>query len=201
MIKSYSGEDRVKALSEIKKFLGVNHETIDGETVTVDDIPSLFFGATFFDTERRILINDLSKNTAVFERLPDVLNTPHKIALLDFKIDKRTTTYKALKGKIDFFEYEITRPPVYRIAYQIYDQAKTNPKKALELLKPLETEENPIAFTGLLISKALKDYDATPSAKTKQALKLLAKTDLAMKSTNYDLWLLVETFLAQLSTF
>ena len=141
MIKSFFGNDRVRALAEIEKFLGKDHETIDGSTLDVEDLPSVFFGATFFETKRRILINDLTKNTAVFSKLPELLKSPHQIALLDFTIDKRTATYKALKNQIEFLEYNLEKPPVYKIAYQIYDQAEKNLPRALELLKPLKENE------------------------------------------------------------
>ena len=105
MIKIFTGDDRIKAKQEITKFLGTDYEVIEGPELNPTDLPSIFLGGSLFQPTRNILIRDLSTNKSVFEKLPDYLESPHQIAILEFKLDKRSTTYKALKDKI-----EISRP-------------------------------------------------------------------------------------------
>ena len=201
MIKIFTGDDRVKAKQEVKKLLGENYEVIDCADLTKNDLPSIFLGTTIFDAYRRILLRDFTSNSNIYPELSKYLNTPHDIILLETKLDKRTTTYKEIKDKVEIKEFKLPPKTDFRIVFDIFRVAKRDGKKAIEMLKKLEPEEDPIRFTGLLVSQATKDYQRNQGSKEKRILKELSKLDVNLKSSKIDPWLLVESFLLQLQFF
>ncbi len=199
MIRIFTGDDRVRANQEIKKLLGENYEVIDCADLTPRDLPKIFRGATLFDAHRRILLRDFTTNADIYPELTKYLNTTHDIILLETKLDKRTATYKELKGKLEIKEFVLPSQTDYRMGYDIFRTAKTDGKKAVEMLREIESLEDPIRFTGLLVSAALKDYQQTQGTKEKKVLKELSKLDIDMKSSKIDPWLLAESFLLKIS--
>ena len=195
MIKIFTGDDRVRAQNEIRKNLGVGYEVIDCADLTEKDLPLIFRGTTLFDSRRHILLRDFTANSAIYKALPNYLDTPHDIILFETKLDKRTATYKEIKDKIEIKEFTLPPKTDFRTTFNIYSTAKRDGKKAVEMLRKIETDEDPIKFTGLLISQALKDFNLRQGTKEKQILKALAKLDLDEKSTKINPWLLVESFL------
>ena len=180
MIKVFYGDDRVRAKAEITKFLGTkDYEIIEGADLTPADLPSIFLGNSLFTDTRAILIRDFTANRPVYEKLPEYLNTPHQIAILDAKIDKRSATYKFLKDQIEFQEFTLPKNPNLNLVFGIYRTAKHDGEKAVKMLEKIQAEEDPIMFCGLLISQALKDFN---------------------KSTSLQPWLLVQSFLLRLSS-
>ena len=200
MLKIFTGDDRIRAKAEIVKLLGPDYEVIEGATLEPSDLPSIFKGNTLFASTRNILIRDLSENKPAFEKLPDYTDTPHNIIILELKLDKRSAAYKAIKDKIEIKEFTMSKNPNLRLVFDIYKIAKTNGEKAVQTLSGLKSEEDPIMFFGLIVSQAIKDYQAHQGIKEKRVLKELAKVDLQMKSTQLDPWLLVESFLLRLSS-
>ncbi|MBR3353048.1 hypothetical protein IKG49_00395 [Candidatus Saccharibacteria bacterium] len=200
MLKIFTGDDRIRAKAEIVKLLGPDYEVIEGATLEPSDLPSIFKGNTLFASTRNILIRDLSENKPAFEKLPDYTDTPHNIIILELKLDKRSAAYKAIKGKIEIKEFTMPKNPNLRLVFDIYKIAKTNGEKAVQTLSGLKSEEDPIMFFGLIVSQAIKDYQAHQGIKEKRVLKELAKVDLQMKSTQLDPWLLVESFLLRLNS-
>lgn len=200
MIKLFYGDDRVKANSEITKLLSENHETIEGVDLTPSDLPTLFLGTSLFADRRKILIRDLSANKPAFEKLPDYLDTPHDIVLLELKLDKRSATYKTLKDQIEIREFALPKNPNLTLVFNIYKTAKKDGKKAVEMLEKIKLSEDPIMSFGLLVSQALKDYTASQGTKEKKILKELSALDLNLKSSSIDPWLLIESFLLRLRT-
>ena len=198
MIKIFYGDDRVKAKQEIDKLFEKNYEVIEGPEINQNDLPSIFFGTTLFADKRNILIRDLTSNKPAYEELEKFLDTPHNIILLETKLDKRTTTYKNLKDKIEFKEFKLPEAQDFHIIFEIYRVAKTDGKKAIKMLDKIKQNEDPIKFTGLLVSQVMKDFSARPGKK--EAIKALAKIDMEMKTTKVDPWLLVESFLLRIST-
>ena len=89
--------------------------------------------------------------------------------------------------------------PNLKLVFDIYRVAKTNGKKAIEMLDKIKTDEDPIMFFGLLASQAIKDYKNNQGRIQKNILKELAEVDLQMKSSSLDSWLLIESFLLRLS--
>ncbi len=200
MIKIFTGDDRVKANREIQRELGSDYEVIEGQDLMPEDLPSVFKGASLFADERSILIRDLSTNKAVFDFLPDYLDTSHKVILLELKLDKRSSTYKALKDKVVIREFKLSNNQNFNMVFDIYRIAKRDGKKAIEMLEKIKQDEDPIRFTGLLVSQALKDYAKNPGTKEKRVLKELSKLDLNLKTTSYSPWLLVSSFLLRVSS-
>lgn len=200
MIEIYTGNDRVRAKAKIQKTLGDNYEVIDAVNLTPADLPSIFLGASLFAETRNILIRDFSENKSIFDELPKYLNTPHKIILFETKLDKRSTTYKIIKDKIKIEEFTLPEKTDFNFTYSIYKIAKTDGKRAVKMLEEIKNNEEPIRFCGLLISQALKDFGFRQGIKEKKILKALSELDMNLKSTSIDGWLLIETFLLQLST-
>ena len=200
MIRVFYGDDRIKAKQEIERLLGKGYEVLDGAELTVDDLPSIFLGASLFTDKRQILIRDFTTNRAIYEELPKYLDTTHEIILFETKLDKRAAVYKELKNKLEFKEFKMPEKIDFRIIFDIYNTAKLDGKKAVQLLEDIKPNEDPIKFTGLLVSQALKDFSSRPQPKQKRILKELAKIDLEMKSSKIDPWLLVESFLLRIKT-
>ena len=198
MVKIFTGDDRVRAQNEIKKLLGENYEIIDCADLTKKDLPLIFRGTTLFAPKRNILLRDFTQNREIFEELENYLDAPHNIILLETKLDKRSAVYKKIKDKLEIKEFALPEKTDFRITLNIYSTAKRDGKKAVEMLRKIETDEDPIRFTGLLISQALKDFSAKQGTKERQILKDLAKLDLDEKSSKIDPWLLVESFLLNL---
>jgi DNA polymerase III delta subunit len=201
MIKIFYGDDRVRAKAEIIKFLGTkDYEIIEGADLAPADLPSIFLGNSLFASTRAILIRDFTTNKPAYEKLPEYLNTPHQIAILDAKIDKRSAIYKTLKGQIEFQEFTLPKNPNFNLVFDIYRTAKRDGKKAVKMLEKIQSEEDPIMFCGLLISQALKDFNQKQGTKEKRVLRELSKLDLDLKSTSLQPWLLVQSFLLRLSS-
>lgn len=200
-MKIFYGENRQKANEEIKKHLGENYEIIDGIDLELNDLPNIFFGASLFGEQRKILIRDLSANKPVFEKLPEYLNSSHDIILFETKLDKRSVVYKDIKGKIEIKEFPAPKDPNLSLVFNIYDTAKTNGKKAIENLEKIKLNQDPIMFFGLMVSQAIKDYQKNQGTKEKKALKELSKLDIELKSSKLSSWLLIESFLLQVSKF
>ncbi|MBR3252818.1 hypothetical protein IKF84_01975 [Candidatus Saccharibacteria bacterium] len=199
MIRIFTGDDRVRAGQEIKKLLGESYEVIDCADLTIKDLTPIFKGATLFDSHRKILLRDFTTNSSIFPELPKFLDTKHDVILLETKLDKRTATYKEIKDKIEIKEFKLPQRVDFREVYNIFNVAKKDGKKAVEMLKKIESDEDPIRFTGLLVSQALKDYQKNQGTKEKQVLGDLSKLDIRLKSTKIAPWLLVESFLLKLS--
>ena len=192
MIRILTGDDRVRAGNEIKHILGKNYEVMDAADLTPKDLPSIFKGTTIFDAKRRILLRDFTANSSIYPEITKYLDTPHDIVILETKLDKRTTTYKAIKDQLEIREFKLPPKTDFREVYDIYNVAKRNGKRSVEMLKKIEPDEDPIRFTGLLVSQALKDFNP-------KVLKELSDIDIKMKSSKIDPWLLVESFLLKIS--
>lgn len=200
MIRVFYGDDRVRAIDEIQKLLGKDHETIEGAEMTTGDLPSVMMGVTLFADKRKILIRDMTANKAVFEGMTKYLNTPHEVILLESKIDKRSVAYKELKDKIEFREFKLPEKTNFNAVFDVYRIAKRDGMKAVIELRKLEPEQDPMMFFGLLVSQALKDYAARSGVYEKKVLKELSRADMLMKTSGGDAWKLIESFLVRMKT-
>ena len=200
MIKVFYGEDRVHAKTAIQDFLGEDYEILDGADIEINDLPSIFFGASLFSPNRSILIRDFTENKTIYSELPKFLDSPHKIVLFESKLDKRSAIYKELKDKIEFREFILPKNPNLNLVFDIYRTAKQNGPKALSMLEKVKQDEDPIMLLGLFTSQALKDFSTRQGIKEKKVLKELSKVDLQIKTTKVEPWLLVESFLLRLSS-
>ena len=200
MIRIFTGENRIRANQAVSQILGENYEIIEGTDLTPNDLPSIFQGASLFSVKRNILIRDLSDNKPTFEKIPEYLDTPHDVIILELKLDKRSATYKMLKDQIEIRDFPLPKDPNINLVFDIYRTAKVNGKKAVKDLDKIKHHEDPIRFCGLMISQALKDYRAHQGTKEKRALKELSKLDLDLKTTSLEPWLLIQSFLLRVSS-
>ncbi len=200
MIKVFYGDDRVKAKQEIEKLLGKDYEVIDATDLTDQDLPTIFLGASLFAEKRKILIRDLFANKPAAEKLSNYLNTSHDIIILELKLDKRSTTYKELKDQLEFKEFKLPEEKNFGIVFDIYTTAKRDGKKAITMLESIKQDQDPMMFFGLLVSQAVKDFARNQGTKEKRVLKELSKLDMILKTTSSQPWLLIESFLLQVSS-
>lgn len=111
MITVLTGEnsyDIAQALDAIAAAFSGTPERVDGESLTLADLPDLLMGATLFSPTRLVIIKDLSSNSAVWNELGDWLGRVSddiQLVLVDTKLDKRTKTYKQLKAAADVREF------------------------------------------------------------------------------------------------
>ena len=142
MIYLIDGDDRKKAESKAKDFLGENYEVIDAESLEKADLVSIFQGTTLFSETRKILIKDLGTKKELFAELLKYLETEHRIVILEQKIDKRNAVYKELAAvakknpqqvKID--EFKITEEVDKFLTFRVFDIALTDGKRAVKLLR------------------------------------------------------------------
>ena len=54
MIRIFYGDDRVTISEKIKKEFGEEYEVFEGEGLKIEDLPSIFFGASLFSDKRKI---------------------------------------------------------------------------------------------------------------------------------------------------
>ena len=200
MIRIFYGDDRTKASDEIKKLLGSDYEVIEGADLTSNDLPTIFLGASLFVDTRNILIRDLSANKEAYEHLPEYLNTSHNVIIFELKLDKRSTTYKEIKDKVEIKEFKLPENKNFSVVFDVYNTAKRDGKKAIELLDQIKQDQDPMMFFGLLVSQAIKDYTKNQGRKEKRVLEELSKLDILMKTTSSQPWLLIESFLLQVSS-
>lgn len=198
MIKVFYGEDRVRAQDAVREFLGGDYEVIEGGELMNADLPSLLAGGSLFAMERRILIRDVLDNKAVAEDLPKYLDTVHRVAILEMKVDKRSATYKALKDKMEFREFELAKDKNAGVIFDIYKVAKRDGQKAVEMLEQIKDGQEPMMFLGLMVSQAIRDYAKRPGEAEKRALGKLSKLDMDLKSSKIQPWMLIEAFLLRL---
>lgn len=111
MITLLTGENSFEVREALQKLIADfsgTPERIDGAALTLASLPDLFMGVSLFATERLVIIDQLSASSAVWEKLPEWLpriTDEIHVVLLEPKLDKRTSTYKALKGVVTIQEF------------------------------------------------------------------------------------------------
>lgn len=197
MLSVIYGEDRVAAEGAVKRLLGTNYEVFEGEDLAVADLPSIFQGTSLFGVEKRqILLKNLTENKAVWEKIGGYTGTEHEIVIWEPKLDKRSATYKALKAaKVRMQEFIPRKPVDAGAVFQVFDMALRDGRGAVRMLEKFETQQEPYMFFGLLVSQGLKKYGQRSGEREKAILKLLAETDMQLKTTSLEPWLIVKSFL------
>lgn len=206
MIYIFDGEDRKKAEQKARMILGEKIEIIDADNIGLVELESIFLGVTFFEAERRILIKDLFLKKDLVEKLPNLINTPHKIVLLETKLDKRGAVYKELaklaktNTEIKFETFVAAEQTVDRNAvFRIFDLAMTDGRRAVKNLQSIESDNDPYATIGAWTKKAYDLLERNPK-KARVILKELAKIDVLVKSTDFskEPWVLLEGLLLRI---
>lgn len=110
MITLIVGENLYMRNEKIREITHSFHgavERIDGGDVTSEMMADLFIGATLFASDRLIVIDRLSDNTAAWNALQDwvdKISQDTQVVLVENTIDKRTKTYKAIKKLAQIIE-------------------------------------------------------------------------------------------------
>ena len=199
MIKIFYGDDRKAAENAAKKALGANFEVLEGANLEVAELSSLFLGGTLFASERALLIKDLGENKPVLDEMAKYLETPHNVVIWESKLDKRTAFYKEVKDKVEIREFALPKENGFGIAKDIYNTAKRDGAKAVEMTKKIMDDTEPYMFVGAIASLAITDFSYKQGIKEKRVLTELSKLDNLMKSSSIQPWLLLQSFLLQLS--
>lgn len=102
---SFEIREAVKALEA--DFQGTS-ERFDGADLSLAQLPDILMGVSLFAPERLVIIQDISTNSSLWEKLPEWLpriNDDIHVVFVDTKPDKRTTSYKALKAAANLQEF------------------------------------------------------------------------------------------------
>lgn len=201
MIKIFYGNDRVKARAMIDRLLGKDYEVIEAENLTRGDMDSVFLGTSLFGETRNILLKSLSENKECWEVLPKYLKTTHNVIVWENTVDKRSVTYKALAGEsdVEFKEFKQVEEIDPKLVFDIFDAAYGgNGKRALQLCDKMESTNDPFRLMGLMTTQAFKKLEMRQT-KASKVMKILAETDMAMKSTAVEPWNLVKAALLRIA--
>lgn len=102
--------DVQQAVTAIAKEFDGTAERLDGTMLELKNIPDLLMGSTLFAEKRLVIINDLSQNSNVWEKLPewiDRISDDIDVVLIDSKPDRRTTGYKEVKKRVVLKEFPL----------------------------------------------------------------------------------------------
>lgn len=201
MIYIIYGDDRLRAEKEMRKILGEGYEVFEGEEINSADLPSLFMGLSFFAEKRKILIKNLSAQTANFEKLPDFLDTSHDVVIWEEKLDKRSAIYKKLVGAVKILEFKLPEKIDRNLVFNIYDTALSDGPRAVKMLQQAEREgQDPFMMIGAFSWKAIDNYKKFGGKKEERILHELSLLDMQMKSTTFTPFSLLQSFLLRVSS-
>ena len=102
--------------------------------------------------------------------------------------------------KID--EFKITEEVDKFLTFRVFDVALTDGKRAVKLLREAEENNSPYLTVGSWTKKAVDLLTARPNGeREKRIVKKLAEINMMLKQTSFskEPWLLLETFLLELS--
>lgn len=209
MVRVFVGDDRVRAAKAVESELGGNYEVFEGESLTLADLPSIFQGVSLFGGDsggfgdkRRILLKDLNENGAVWKKIVDYLETEHEVIIWETKIDKRSAGYKRLKEMgVEIREFNLAQKPEMRQVFGIFDAAlRGDGEAAVRMVEKIELEQDPYMFLGLMVTQALKKFEAKQGSKERRVVKMLGELDMRMKgeaNVYLEPWTLVKMFLLE----
>lgn len=102
MITVLTGENSFEIERRVRELAAAfdgDIEQFEGENLTLDGLYDALTGQSLFSDARLVIIKQLSENTALWEKLPDVLvgiGKDSELILIEPKPDKRTRSYKSL---------------------------------------------------------------------------------------------------------
>lgn len=99
-----------RALAEITDGFDGVAEKIDGSSIQLAQLPDLLMGVSLFSAARLVVIRDLGQNRAIWSSFGDWLDKISddiQLVLVESKLDKRTTTFKALREKAILKDFPI----------------------------------------------------------------------------------------------
>lgn len=206
MIKVFTGSDRGKIAEEIKKILGEDYEVFDGENLKTEDIVNIFLGSSLFAEKRKILLKDLTPARGeeardFYAEMIKYIDTPHQIVIWETNVSQKKTYKDFIKTKgVEAKKIDVSEKIDMRAVFNIYDTALVNGERAVKELEKIQDKQDPYMFFGLLISQAIKKFEWRQGAKERRVLLELSKVDMQMKTTAYDPWFLIKSFLLRVKT-
>lgn len=202
MIKIFYGDDRQKAQLAIAKLLGDDYEVIEAENITRGDMESIFKGTSLFGETRRILLKGLNENKECWEVLPEYLETTHEMVIWLSALDKRSTVYKAIarRKEVEVKEFAQEEKVDRFLAFKIADEAFAgHGARAVKMCEELEQTSDAYLTMGAFVSQAGKKLEIG-KPKAINAIRILAKADLDMKSTAVDGWKILKIALLKIAS-
>lgn len=105
MISLLYGENDFELKKHLKKIVNEftdknTIEKIEGDSLSVDDLPNLLSGISLFSQNRLVILYDTSTNKEVWDKLADYIendNNDTQLVLVETSPDKRTKTFKQLQ--------------------------------------------------------------------------------------------------------
>lgn len=204
MIRVFYGDDRLKISEEVRRIFGAEYEVIEGEKAEFSEILDAFLGISLISGERKILIKDLSKNTAVWEKFCEKVGDfldKNAVIVWEEKFDKRLKVNKDLIATgVEVREFKMIDVGAAdaKLVFEILDAAMMNGKRAVEILEKIEKNQDPFMLVGLFATQAIKKYGVRQGVRERELLKKLAKLDMDMKSSGIEPMMLVKGFLLEL---
>lgn len=102
-----------------------NIEVVNAEDLELNQLPTLLQGASLFSAHRMVIVKDLSASKEVAEKFSELIgniNEDITVVVIESQPDKRTSLYKTLKSKTEF--YEFNEPKEYDLLKWIEECAK-----------------------------------------------------------------------------
>ena len=98
-----------RSIAEITANFDGNVEKIDGSDLQLFQLPNILMGVSLFSTARTVIIRNISENKTIWsvfgDWIPRISDDIH-LVLIEPKPDKRTTTFKTLKDKVNITEFQ-----------------------------------------------------------------------------------------------
>lgn len=100
--------ERERTLQKIAASFSGEVEKIDGNALTIAQLPNIMMGVTLFSQSRLVIIRHLQENTTVWAALPNFTTRTTDdvhVVFIEDKLDKRTKTYKTLQKQATIQEF------------------------------------------------------------------------------------------------
>lgn len=206
MIRIFYGEDRIAIEREIRRLFGDDFETVEAESLSKEDLDSVFLGSSLFFSERKIVVKNMGENKECFSQLERYLDAPNEVILWEMGFDKRSAPMKALAADKRVELKELKQVEAERVDpffnFKIFDTAyRGEVRKALKMCAEVEAEAAPQLVLGAWTTSACRNLARGASPHARRALKILAETDVKMKgSAELDAWTLLKAALVKIGT-
>lgn len=147
MIHLLTGENTYEVEHRLRQLIAGYEgdvERFDGETLSIDQLPDLFSGATLFSSKRLVVIKNASQNKSLWGVLVEWLEkgVENDVVFFEEHPDKRTKTYKWLEKNAETFISKQLQP--FEAVHWVQEEAE---KKGVILSKA--TAEFFVDYVGI----------------------------------------------------
>lgn len=110
-VNSFARGKKLKELRDTfaKEYGAENIEVVSTEELELNQLPTLLQGASLFSSHRMVIMKDLSANKEVAEKFSELITNSSDditVVVIESQPDKRTSLYKTLKSKTEFYEFD-----------------------------------------------------------------------------------------------